>query len=157
MEIVKNLLKSNPDTQAEVLANIGYSKGITETPSIVLNSSGFKEALAETGLRKALEEEGINSKKIAEKINVLLEASKPIFKNNNSTGEIEQVGEEIDYTAVDKGLKHATAIYGITDPEKPKEANVYNFFFEPTFQKNIKNYDENFKNQILNAQETKTN
>lgn len=91
-------------------------------------------------LRSALINKGITPEKIADKINVLLDKDDP--------------------NSIDKGLKHATAIYGITDPEKPKDTNVYNFFFEPTFQQNIKNYDENFKNQILKAQnveETETN
>jgi len=104
-------------------------------------------------LKSALEKKGITPDKIADKINVLLDASKPIFKNNNATGEIEQVGEEIDYIAVDKGLKHAKEIYGVEDSDKPKE-NIYNFFFEPKFQQNIRNFDENLKNLILNKDET---
>ncbi len=87
-------------------------------------------------LRSALEKKGITPEKIANKINVLLEAT---------VGE----NEKPDINAIDKGLKHATNIYGVEELDKPKEANVYNFFFEPKFQQNIKNYDENFKNQIL--------
>lgn len=86
-------------------------------------------------LKSALELKGITPEKIADKINVLLDA------------EDLETGKK-DYTAIDKGLKHAKEIYGVEDSEKPKD-NVYNFFFEPTFQQNIKNYDENFKNQIL--------
>lgn len=95
-------------------------------------------------LKEALIEEGINEKYLAQKVNVLLKA---VDKEGNT-----------DYTAVDKGLKHATNIYGIEDiNDKPKD-NVYNFFFEPTFQQNIRNYDENFKNQFLNnnVEEDKT-
>ena len=110
-------------------------------------------------LKEALIDEGVNEEKIAQKVNDLLEAKKDIYKNNNKTGEIEKVGEEIDYNAIDKGLKHATNIYGIEDINtKPKE-NVYNFYFEPQFQQNIKNYDENIKSLIrnkLNVQETET-
>lgn len=97
-------------------------------------------------LKEALIEEGITEKYLAQKVNVLLTA---VDKEGNT-----------DYTAVDKGLKHATNIYGIediNDKPKPKD-NVYNFFFEPTFQQNIRNYDENFKNQFLNnnVEEDKT-
>jgi hypothetical protein len=95
-------------------------------------------------LKEALIEEGINEKYLAQKVNVLLKA---VDKEGNT-----------DYTAVDKGLKHATNIYGIEDiNDRPKD-NVYNFFFEPTFQQNIRNYDENFKNQFLNnnVEEDKT-
>ncbi len=95
-------------------------------------------------LKEALVEKGITEDKIADKINVLLDA------------EDVESGKK-DYTAIDKGLKHAKEIYGVEDSDKPKE-NVYNFFFEPKFQQNIKNYDQNLKEQILNknVQETET-
>lgn len=32
---------------------------------------------------------------------------------------------------------------------------TYNFYFDPTFQKNIKQYEDNLKQQILNAQTNK--
>lgn len=87
-------------------------------------------------LKSALELKGITPEKIADKINVLLDA------------EDLETGKK-DYTAIDKGLKHAKEIYGVEDSDKPKD-NVYNFFFEPKFQQNIKNYDQNLKEQILN-------
>lgn len=99
-------------------------------------------------LKEALIEKGITEDKIADKINVLLDAKKAVYEKNDE-GVFENVGDEIDYTAVDKGLKHAKEIYGVEDSDKPKE-NVYNFFFEPKFQQNIKNYDQNLKEQILN-------
>jgi hypothetical protein len=86
-------------------------------------------------LKSALEKKGITPEKIADKINVLLDAT---------TGE----NEKPDVNAIDKGLKHAKEIYGVEDSEKPKE-NTYNFFFEPKFQQNIRNFDENLKNLIL--------
>lgn len=86
-------------------------------------------------LKQALIDKGINEDYIADKVNVLLTAT-------------DDTGKE-DYTAIDKGLKHVTNIYGVEDTERPKD-NVYNFFFEPKFQQNIKSYDQNFKNQILN-------
>jgi len=88
-------------------------------------------------LKSALEKKGITPDKIADKINVLLDA------------EDLETGKK-DYTAIDKGLKHAKDIYGVEDSEKPKDANIYNFFFEPKFQQNIRNFDENLKNLILN-------
>ena len=86
-------------------------------------------------LKTALESQGVTPTKIAEKINTLLDAT---------------TGDKPDINAIDKGLKHATNIYGVEEEQdKPKE-NVYNFFFEPKFQQNIKNYDQNLKEQILN-------
>lgn len=133
---MQNLLKDKPVATGQVLENIGYSKGITETPKMVLESEGFKQALAETGLKKALEAEGINPKKIAEKINILLNA-------------VDKEGTN-DYTAIDKGLKHATAIYGITD-ELPKtnSANTYNFIFSPQVQSEVKAMEDKIKAMLI--------
>lgn len=58
-------------------------------------------------LQEALEQQGITPKRIAEKVDVLLNASTPIYDGG------EHVGEKADYMAIDKGLKHATAIYGV--------------------------------------------
>lgn len=132
--VVENLLKDQPLPTGQVLENIGYSKGITETPQMVLGSEGFKNALSQIGLKEALIKQGINPEKIAEKINILLEAtddSKP------------------DYTAIDKGLKHATAIYGITDAPKPSQANTYNFIFNPEVQKGVREIEEKIKTLLI--------
>lgn len=136
MEIVKNLLKNNPKSTGQILENIGYSKGVSETPKMVLETEGFKEALAEIGLREALIAQGINPKKIAEKINVLLDAH-------------DEKGNK-DFTAIDKGLKHATSIYGIVDPnEKPKSQNTYNFIFNAETQAEIKNLEDKIKARLI--------
>jgi len=158
-EIVKNLLSEEPKPTGQILENIGYSKGVTETPKMVLETEGFKTALAETGLREALIAQGINPQKIAEKIGVLLNAEKKTFRNNVSSGEIEEVGVEPDYTAIDKGLKHATAIYGITE-DKPQEGsrNTYNFIFAPQTQEKIRQMDNEIKNLLIqNVKEDKEN
>jgi hypothetical protein len=49
---------------------------------------------------------------------------------------------------------HGKPIQIIQNPDKPK-GNVYNFFNNPTFQKNLIGYDQNFKNQLLKAQNVK--
>lgn len=143
-EIVKNLLSDEPKPTGQILENIGYSKGVTETPKMVLETEGFKTALAETGLREALIAQGINPQRIAEKVDVLLNA-----KN----------GEKDDYTAIDKGLKHATAIFGITE-DKPQEGsrNTYNFIFAPQTQEKIRQMDNEIKNLLIqNVKENKEN
>jgi phage terminase small subunit len=87
-------------------------------------------------LKDALIDNGVTEDFLAKKVKVLL---------NATIGE----NEKPDVNAIDKGLKHSLNIHGVEDIEKPKE-NVYNFFFEPKFQQNIKNYDQNLKEQILN-------
>ncbi len=137
--IVLNMISDNPKPTGQVLESVGYGK-ITQDPKRIIESEGFKQAVSSTGLRKALENAGINSQKIADKINVLLDA-------NN--------GDNPDYNAIDKGLKHATAIYGI-DPDKPKEGNTYNFILNPIFKEQIKPLEEALKQQFRNAQSTQT-
>jgi hypothetical protein len=116
----------------QVLENVGYGE-IVKDPNRILESDGFLTAISETGLRQALEAQGINPKKIAEKIDVLLEA-----KN----------GEKDDYTAIDKGLKHATAIYGITEQPKPTENKTYNFIFNPDVQIKIQEMEQGIKSLL---------
>lgn len=137
LAIVQNSLIDNPIPRGEVLASIGYSQGITETPSIVTNSDGFKEALVETGLLDALKAQGINPAKIAKKIDYLLNAD--------------------DYNAVDKGLKHTMAIYGVIE-EKPKGiTNTYNFLFSEETQAQIKAIDNIIKQSLIHNEPTQTN
>lgn len=133
--VVENLLSDQPLHTGKVLENVGYGS-IVQDPKRIIESEGFKTALAETGLRQALEAKGINPQKIAEKIDVLLEA---VDKNGFD-----------DYTAIDKGLKHATAIYGITE-EKPTETkNTYNFLFSSEAQQQVAMINENIKRMLTN-------
>lgn len=67
--------------------------------------------------------------------------------------------DEIDPVAVKAGLDMFYKIKGSYAPDKiqvPTDAKTYNFYFDPAFQKNIKQYEDNLKQQILNAQ-TNTN
>lgn len=109
-------------------------------------------------LKDALINQGIDEKRIAEKINVLLNAEKKTFRNNVSTGEIEEIGSETDYTAVDKGLKHATAIYGVTQDTNKNQFNVtYNFLFSPETQSKIRAINEEIKAKLINNETNKEN
>lgn len=99
-------------------------------------------------LLSALEKEGVTPKKISKKINVLLEASKEVYETNDD-GEREQVGKLPDFTAIDKGLKHATAIYGITDPQEKKTSNTYNFLFSSEVQGEVKKINDVIKAKLI--------
>ena len=86
-------------------------------------------------LREALIDEGITEKKIAQKVNVLLEA-KDLEGNT-------------DFNAVDKGLKHASNFYGVENNEdKPKISNTYNFLFSAETQAEIKQIEDRIKSQL---------
>ena len=81
-------------------------------------------------LKQALIDKGVTEDKIAEKVNVLLEAD--------------------DYTAIDKGLKHATNIYGVEDPELPKGNTTYINIFSPGVQEKIKAIEAEIKQKLIN-------
>lgn len=109
-------------------------------------------------LKQALIKQGITENRIAEKVDVLLNAQKKTFRNNVTTGEIEEVGVEPDYTAIDKGLKHATVIYGITPEGTSKSSNItYNFLFSADTQQKINAINQEIKAKLINNESNKQN
>lgn len=84
-------------------------------------------------LRSALIKQGVTPQKIARKVDQLLESA--------------------DDNSVDKGLRHATAIYGIEGLDKPKANNVYNFIFNAEAQAEIKAIEEKIKQRLTHAPE----
>lgn len=144
--VVLNELSDSPLPTGQVLESVGYGT-IVQDPQRITESRGFKTALSELGLKEALVAQGINPEKIAEKIDVLLEAKKITYRRNEY-GELEENGIEIDFTAVDKGLKHATAIYGIVPDKPPETKNIYNFIFDPGVQTQVDAINENIKNLL---------
>lgn len=96
-------------------------------------------------LKEALIARGITEDYLASKVDVLLSATDLTGKS--------------DYTAIDKGLKHATSIYGI-DQDKPKQetGNTYNFIFSPDVQSEVREIEEKIKAKLLKRNEnTQTN
>ncbi len=91
-------------------------------------------------LRQALIDKGITEDYLAEKVQTLLTG---VDKEGNS-----------DYTAIDKGLKHATSIYGVEDPDsKPKGQNTYNFIFNKETQADIKEIENKIKARLIQKHE----
>lgn len=89
-------------------------------------------------LKEALREEGIDEKKIAQTVNILLDAR-------------DEKGNK-DYTAIDKGLKHATNIYGVENiDDKPKTQTTYNFIFNPETQAEIKELETKIKARLIHG------
>lgn len=86
-------------------------------------------------LKQALIDQGITENYLAEKVGVLLTAT-------------DEKGKE-DYTAIDKGLKHATSIYGVIDPQKTEGGNTYNFLFNAEAQSDIKELEDKIKAKLL--------
>lgn len=87
-------------------------------------------------LKQALIDRGIDENYIAERVEVLLDA-----KDENGRK---------DYATIDKGLKHATTIYGVTDNDgNPTQRNTYNFLFADGTREEIKEIEEKIKARLL--------
>lgn len=133
--------------------------GFTKSYALVITSR-FPDKVIKS-LKEALEAKGITPEKIAEKVDSLLEATKPIYKNNNETGEIELVGESPDYQAIDKGITHAVKIRGDYAEDAPKVAppsgNTYNFIFSAPVQEEVRKAEAKIKEMlVLNTHVQKT-
>ncbi len=105
----------------------------------LINNAKVAEAIEDKRktLKQALIDKGVTEDKIAEKVNTLLEAK-------------DEAGQT-DFNAVDKGLKHATNIYGVADPDdKPKGNNTYNFIFNAETQEKIKAIEAEIKQKLIN-------
>ena len=84
----------------------------------------------ELTLKVALQKQGVTPEKIALKIDELLENEDP--------------------NAVDKGLKHATSIYGVVpEKEKPDGNTTYNFIFTQDVQDEVKKIEQTIKSKLL--------
>lgn len=115
----------NPERVANAIAVENLSK-----PAIVDAIETKRKSLKE-----ALIDQGIDEKKIAEKIDVLLTAS---------------VDGIPDYNAIDKGLKHATNIYGVVEePNQKPTGNTYNFIFSPEVQSDVKAIEDRIKARLI--------
>lgn len=85
-------------------------------------------------LKSALEKKGVTPDKIALKVNELLDNEDP--------------------NAIDKGLKHATNIYGVEDAsEKPKSNSTYNFIFNAETQADVRAIEEKIKARLMTKHE----
>lgn len=114
----------DPENTARSIASENLTK-----PNVMLAVE-----IKQQSLKSALEKQGITPQKIAEKVDVLLTA---VDKEGNT-----------DYTAVDKGLKHATNIYGIIEPEG-KSGNTYNFILNPEVQSEVKKIEAILKAKLI--------
>ena len=123
--------------------------------SRLLTDPNVQEVVAREvqSLKDALVEQGITPELIAEKVDVLLSATKKVYRNNMKTGKIELVGEEPNHDAIDKGLKHAKEIYGVkTGDDIPDNRPnvVYNFFLNKDLKKKVEVVEGEIKQTLLN-------
>ena len=81
-------------------------------------------------LKSALEKQGVSPEKIALKIDELLDSK--------------------ETQAIDKGLKHATNIYGVEDLNTKPKGNTYNFLFSAETKAKVRELEDEIKAKILN-------
>lgn len=118
-----------PDNVAAVIANENLRK-----PNVALAVEIGQETL-----KSALQKQGVTPEKLAKKVDELLEAKRSTL-----------FGQFPDYQAIDKGLKHATNIYGVEDPDqKPKNNTTYNFIFSAETQARVKKMEDEIKSQLI--------
>lgn len=121
---------SNPENVARAIASENLTK-----PNVI-------EAIdvKRKSLRQALIDKGIDEDYLAGKVQVLLTG---VDKEGNT-----------DYTAVDKGLKHASSWYGVEDPnDRPKTTSTYNFIFNEQTQAEIKEIESRLKARLIQKHE----
>lgn len=121
--IVENAVAEKPKTMGELVENSGYSKNTaTKQLPAVVNQKGVQDEIKT--MIGALKAQGITPVKIAEKINVLLNAEKKV--RQIIRGELTTEYEEEDTNAIDKGITHSLklGIGGGYAPEKSLNVNV---------------------------------
>ncbi len=128
--VVENMLLDNPKPLGVVMENNGYGSGAINTPSIVTESAGFKQALRELGLTEEL----ITTSLVTD-----------IEKKPQSRIQELKLGAEI------LGMVKR-------EPEnKPTESkNTYNFIFDANVQGEVRKMEERIKSLLTgNVQENK--
>ncbi len=112
-------------------------------------------SIATENLRKPLIQEAIKSiadripNELLEKVHLEgLEAEKKVFKNNNATGEIEEVSSEPDHAVRHKYLDSAYKLKGVYAPEKAVNLNIEAEITNPAATQLAKEYEEKLKQNL---------
>lgn len=110
---VKNLV-GNGGNVTQAMRDANYSEATINTPQKLTESKGFQE----------LWEEVIPDKLLTKVHKEGLEAGRTIYKNNNATGTVDEVGYEPDYAVRHKYLDSAYKLKGSYAPEKSVSLNI---------------------------------
>ncbi len=126
---MENLLKDKPESTGTVLGSVGYGE-IIQDPKRIVESPGFKQALADLGLTEELITSSL--------VNDIKDKPKA------------RLGE----------LKLGAEILGMVkreDPnDKPKSQNTYNFIFNPDTQAEIKTLEDKIKARLIQPHDIQT-
>ena len=102
--LVLGKMLENPGTSMyKIMRASGYSEAYAKNPSELIETKGFQDLL---------DEAGVTDERIAQVMNDGLGATKPIYKNNNTTGKFELVAEAPDHATRHKYLETAVKVKG---------------------------------------------
>jgi hypothetical protein len=123
--ILNNLVSDHPASFGKILKNVGYGFSYQNSPKQVLESKGFKVALAELGLTEDL----ITTALVSD-------------INGKPKNRIQE-------------LKLGAEILGMVKREeqndKPKVNTTYNFIFNEQTQREIKEMESKIKERLING------
>jgi hypothetical protein len=116
--LVVGHLVENGGSLGKAMRAAGYSNAMANNPAKLTRSKGFMELL---------EEAGVTDERIAKVMNEGLEATKPVYRNNPISGEVEILVETPDFGVRHKFLETAMKVKGHVAPETPPPAGpTYN-------------------------------
>lgn len=123
MGFIKDIVKGETGTQA-VLNNYNVHSQGGKSNKEVIAANIANELLEKPSIIEAIEKfaDKIPEEKLLTVLKEGLDAGKSIYKNNNSTGEVEEVGYEADYAVRHKYLDTGLKLKGFY----PKEGNQTN-------------------------------
>jgi len=111
----QKVVKGSSLTQA--MKDVGYSASTAKRTNKLTNTDGWRELM----------DKFISDKELMRVHKEGLSAGKKIFKNNNETGEVEEVGYEADYSTRHKYLETAYKIKDRMPKNNPFTAVQVNF------------------------------
>lgn len=104
---IEKIVENNGNV-SKSMREVGYSKETAKNPKSLTESKGFKELIKKY----------LPNKDLLKVHKAGLKAGKKIFKNNNETGKIEEVGTEPDFAVRHKYLDTGYKLKGSYAPEK---------------------------------------
>jgi len=110
LKLVLDNLAENGGMMGQAIKDAGYSQTVVKSPTKLTKGKGWQKLI----------EQKVKDSKLIKVLNEGLDAGKRVFKNNNETGEIEDMGIEADYATRHKYLDTGLKIKGYY----PKEGNT---------------------------------
>lgn len=115
LKISENLRKEKPQPKGKILKEVGYSKSVSESPSIVTKSKGFQELL---------EQAGVTDEKLAQVLNDGLDATVPVVMGTKS--EESFVDIQPDYKTRHKYLETGLKVRGLRQTDTGGNTIIFN-------------------------------